>query len=103
MRVRTNSLWGWNASTSPALKIPMLLMVGKNDTLLNAARDLYQDVGSDDKVLLEIPCASHFLVWETQHKILHNASREWLRKGSLKGISQGVLTVDADGDIVPAP
>lgn len=103
MRVRTNSLWGWNASTSPALKIPMLLMVGKNDTLLSAARDLYQDIGSEDKVLLEVPCASHFLVWETQHKILHKASREWLRKGSLKGISQGVLTVDADGDIVPAP
>ena len=103
MRVRTNSLWGWNATTSPALKIPMLLMVGKNDTLLSAARDLYQDIGSEDKVLLEVPCASHFLVWETQHKILHKASREWLRKGSLKGISQGVLTVDADGDIVPAP
>jgi len=103
MRVRTNTLWGWNASTSPTLKIPMLIMVGQNDTLLSAARDLYQDLGAEDKVLLEVPCASHFLVWETQRKILHNASKEWLREGTLRGIRQGVLTVDAEGDIVPVP
>jgi pimeloyl-ACP methyl ester carboxylesterase len=103
MRVRTNTLWGWNQTAAPRIKVPMLIMVGRNDTLLGAARDLYQDLGSEDKVLVEVPCASHFLVWETQHKILHRASREWLRKGSLKGVRQGVFTVDADGDIVPVP
>ena len=103
MRVRTNTLWGWNAATSSTLKIPTLIIVGRNDTLLGAARDLYQDLASEDKVLVEVPCASHFLVWETSHKILHRASREWLRKGSLKGVRQGVFTVDADGDIVPVP
>ena len=103
MRVRTNTLWGWNQTAAPRIKVPMLIMVGRNDTLLGAARNLYQDLGSEDKVLVEVPCASHFLVWETQHKILHRASREWLRKGSLKGVRQGVFTVDADGDIVPVP
>lgn len=103
MRVRTNSLWGWNAATSPAVKVPVLIMVGRNDTALGAARDLFQDLGSEEKVLLEVPCASHFLVWETQHKILHHASREWLREGSLKGVRHGVLTLDADGEIVAVP
>jgi pimeloyl-ACP methyl ester carboxylesterase len=103
MRVRTNTLWGWNQTAAPKINVPVLIMVGQNDTLLSAARDLHQDLGSEDKVLLEVPCASHFLVWETQHKVLHRASREWLRKGSLKGVRQGVLTVDADGEIVPVP
>jgi len=103
MRARTITPWGWNQTVAPTIKVPMLIMVGQNDTLLSQGRDLYQDLGSEDKVLLEVPCASHFLVWETNHKILHTASREWLRKGSLKGVRQGVLTVDADGEIVPVP
>jgi pimeloyl-ACP methyl ester carboxylesterase len=103
MRARTVTVWGWNATTAPALTVPMLIIVGQNDTLLSQGRDLYQDLGSEDKVLVEVPCASHFLVWETQHKILHKASREWLRKGSLKGVRQGVFVVDADGDIVRVP
>jgi pimeloyl-ACP methyl ester carboxylesterase len=103
MRVRTNSNWGWNAVTSPTLKVPMLIIVGQNDTLLGDARNLHQDLGAEDKVLVEVPCASHFLVWETRHKILHTASKEWLRRGSLRGIRQGVLTLDADGRLVPVP
>ena len=103
MRARTVAVWGWNATTAPTLKVPMLIIVGQNDTLLSQGRDLYQDLGSEDKVLLEVPCASHFLVWETNHKILHTASREWLRKGSLKGVRQGVLTLDADGRLIPVP
>ena len=103
MRVRTNTLWGWNQVTSPTLKMPVLIMIGRNDTLLSGARDLYQDLGSEEKILVEVPCASHYLAWETNHKILHRASREWLRKGSLNGVRQGVFTVDADGDLVPVP
>ena len=103
MRARTNTNWGWNRTTAPTLKLPMLIIVGRNDALLSQGRDLYQDLGAEDKVLVEVPCASHFLIWETNHKILHKASREWLRKGSLKGVRQGVFTVDADGDIVPVP
>ena len=103
MRVRTNTLWGWNQTTAPTLKIPMLIIVGRNDTLLSQGRDLYRDLGSEDKVLVEVPCASHFLVWETGHKILHTASKHWLRHGSLSGIHQGVFTLDADGRLTPVP
>jgi pimeloyl-ACP methyl ester carboxylesterase len=103
MRARTTTLWGWNQTTTPKITVPTLIMVGQNDTLLGAARDLYQHLGSQEKVRLEIPCGSHFLNWETNHRFLHKASREWLRKGSLKGVRQGVFTVDRDGDIVPMP
>lgn len=103
MRVRTNNNWGWNATTAPTLKVPMLIIVGQNDNLLGDARNLHQDLGAEDKVLVEVPCASHFLVWETRHKILHTASKQWLRRGSLGGVRQGVLTLDADGRLVPVP
>jgi len=103
MRVRTNQNWGWNATTAPTLKVPMLIIVGQNDALLGNARNLYQDLGAEDKVLVEVPCASHFLLWETNHKILHTASRAWLRRGSLKGVRRGVFTLDADGRLVPVP
>jgi pimeloyl-ACP methyl ester carboxylesterase len=103
MRVRTNTNWGWNNKTAPTLKVPMLIIVGQNDALVGQGRNLYQDLGAEDKVLVEVPCASHFLVWETNHKILHTASKQWLRHGSLSGVRQGVFTVDADGELVPAP
>jgi len=103
MRVRTTTNWGWNANAAPTIKVPMLIIVGRNDALLSQGRDLYQDLGSEDKVLVEVPCASHYLVWETNHKILHTASKQWLRNGSLSGVRQGVLTLDADGNLVPIP
>jgi alpha-beta hydrolase superfamily lysophospholipase len=103
MRARTITPWGWNQTVAPTIKVPMLIIVGQNDTLLGNARDLYQDLGAEDKVLVEVPCASHFLVWETNHKILHTASKKWLRHGSLKGVRQGVFTLDADGRLTLVP
>jgi len=103
MRARTTTNWGWNRTTAPTLKLPMLIIVGRNDALLSQGRDLYQDLGAEDKVLVEVPCASHFLVWETNHKILQTASKHWLRHGSLSGVRQGVFTVNGDGDLVPMP
>ena len=103
MRVRTNNNWGWNATAAPKLKVPMLIIVGRNDALLSDARHLHQDLGAQDKVLVEVPCASHFLLWEQGHKILHTASKHWLRRGSLAGVRNGVLTVDADGRLIPVP
>lgn len=101
MRVRTNNNWGWNAMTAPSLKVPMLIIVGENDRRLANARNLHQDLGAQDKILLEVPCASHFLLWERSHKILYTASAEWLRNGSLAGVRHGILTVDAEGRLVP--
>jgi pimeloyl-ACP methyl ester carboxylesterase len=103
MRVRTNTNWGWNATTASILKVPMLIIVGRNDALLTQGRNLYQDLGAEDKVLVEVPCGSHFLVWEGNHKMLHTASKHWLRHGSLSGVRQGVFTFDADGNLIPMP
>ena len=103
MRARTTTLWGWNSVETPKLKIPTLIIVGENDTLLSASRDLYEHLGAEEKILVEVPCGSHFLVWENNHKILHTASKQWLRNGSLAGVRRGVFTVDADGELVPRP
>ena len=46
--------------------------------------DLFDQIGSADKVFVNVTCASHFLVWEKQHRALHEASLEWLRDVGLQ-------------------
>jgi hypothetical protein len=50
-------------------------------------------------VMLEVACATHFMNWERQRKVLHRASLEWLTKGTLEGADRGRLKADAAGKI----
>jgi pimeloyl-ACP methyl ester carboxylesterase len=99
MRIRTGNNWGWNSTTVPTVTVPMLYVIGQNDGLLGQGRDLYAAIGSQNKVMVEVECASHSLNWETRHEILHRASKHFLRHNSFEGVTQGVLTVHADGTI----
>ncbi len=99
MRIRTGNNWGWNSTTVPTVTVPMLYVIGQNDALLTQGRDLYAAIGSQNKVMVEVACASHYLNWERRHKILHKASEHFLRHGSFEGVEQGVLTLNADGTI----
>ena len=96
MRTRTATSWGWNAETEAMVKAPSLLIAGEFD--MSAGRIyLYEDLGSDSKVFIEVACASHFLVWENQHNVLLETSKEWFLHGSIRGLKNGMLTYDADG------
>ena len=64
--------------------------------------NLYADIGSSEKILLTAQCATHFLLFERNHKTVHNAFGEFLTKGTVDG-RQGVMTVDRNGNYVPAP
>ena len=48
--------------------------------------ELYEDLGSEQKVLLDLGCASHNAMWERNHLILFRASLEWLTSGTVEGM-----------------
>lgn len=52
-------------------------------------RELYEDLGSSKKMLLNPACSSHNAMWETNWSLLFNTSLEWLRNGTVEGIENG--------------
>jgi hypothetical protein len=54
-------------------------------------RDLYADLGSKQKVIIDLACSSHNAMWEKNHLLLFRASLEWLVKGTVNGMEQGAL------------
>ena len=99
------SSYGWNAKLSPKFNVPVLMVVGELDIEVkpDAVRSLYDDISSTDKVLINVECGSHYVVYEHVYKILHEASKEWLLTGKYKGMSKGKLNADRHGKTVPAP
>ena len=60
-----------------------------NRSLPERVRELYADLGSKQKVLVDLACSSHNAMWERNHLLLFNASLEWLRDGKVNGMSEG--------------
>jgi pimeloyl-ACP methyl ester carboxylesterase len=99
LRAPTRTYWGWNAAAAATIKVPTLIMVGEEDDLIASNRDLHADLGAPDKAFLSIACATHFVGWEKQHRVLKRASVEWLEKGTLAGETSGRFHADAAGRI----
>jgi pimeloyl-ACP methyl ester carboxylesterase len=89
MRAPTRTYWGWNAEEAKRIKIPTLVMLGEFDGLNASNKELYEDLGADSKVFVSIACGSHFLVWEKNHSLLHEASRLWFTHGTFNGANRG--------------
>jgi fermentation-respiration switch protein FrsA (DUF1100 family) len=72
----------------------MLLVAGIHDRQVSAARvtEMYEDLGAEQKILLDLGCASHNAMWEINAPILFDASLQWLRDGSVDGKEKGVIT-----------
>ena len=72
---------------------PTLMVSGANDKQVppERVRDLYADLGSSDKVFVDLACSSHNAMWEKNHLLLFSASLEWLTKGTVKGAHEGTL------------
>ena len=90
--------WGWNREYAAQVRAPTLILVGEQDFLLEPDRQLYADLtGTENRVLVEMECATHFAVWETtQYKFMHQASLEWLEQGTFRGNATGRFTVEAN-------
>ena len=69
------------------------MVVGTHDKQVapDRVRQLYADLGSKEKVFIELACSSHNAMWEKNHLLLFKASLEWLRDGKVNGVTQGEL------------
>jgi pimeloyl-ACP methyl ester carboxylesterase len=85
--------WGWTTAMVAATKVPTLMVTGAHDGQVQPSRvhDLYADIGSKSKVLVDLACSSHNAMWEKNHRLLFQASLEWLTKGTVNGVKEGKL------------
>lgn len=83
--------WGFNQAVVAALETPMLLFAPATDGQVSpqSVRAMYEDLGSDRKILVDLACSSHNAMWETNRNLLFEASLEWLRSGSVNGEASG--------------
>lgn len=105
MRVRTFFLWGWNTATAGRISVPTLIVAGEFDRRVPATfGQLYDEltgIPDDNKLLLTVQCAGHFMVWEGQRKVLHHVSKQWIKHAAVEGYRTGRFFVDTDGVIRP--
>ena len=66
---------------------------GAHDGQVQPSRvhDLYADLGSKSKVLIDLACSSHNAMWEKNHRLLFEASLQWLTKGAVNGVTEGTV------------
>ncbi len=82
---------GWDSSLPTMVTLPTIIIRGSLDTIADgpSVQKLYDDLGSTDKVLVTVGCATHALVWEKKHTVLLDASLQWLTSGKYNGNSTG--------------
>ena len=80
MRFPATTQWGWNATTAGQVTAATLIIRGDLDTTISptTVTQLYDDLATSDKQLVTVPCASHFMIWESQRDVLHALSADWL-------------------------
>ena len=80
------------------LTTPFLMISGVHDKQVaqDRVRELYADIGSSDKVFIDLACSSHNAMWERNHLLLFRASLEWLSLGTVNGMKSGMLKLGYD-------
>ncbi len=85
--------WGWNLAAAAKLRMPALLVAGAYDKQVvpEGVKTLYSDLGSQQKVYVDLACSSHNALWEKNRLLLFQASLEWLTLGSVNGSKVGTV------------
>jgi len=85
--------WGWTSGVVSKMQTPALLVSGAHDKQVapDRVRELYTDLGSREKLFVDLACSSHNAAWEKNHLLLFRASLEWLTQGSVKGTKDGTV------------
>src|SRR5262245_3204607 len=92
---------GWNRAPAKQVSVPVLLVVGEHDPRFTRELPaLYADLGSQEKVMVQVQCGTHFLLFERNHQAVHRAFTEFLTKGTVNG-RQGLVMVDREGKYLP--
>lgn len=92
-RAPSTTTWGWNAAMAASTKIPTLIIAAALDKQVTPerVRPLYDDLGSSDKVLIDLGCSSHNAMWEKNRLLLFKASLDWLTKGAVGDAKSGII------------
>ena len=85
--------WGFNREAAARMRTPYLMVAGVHDDQVppERVRELYEDLGSPEKVLVDLACSSHNAMWEKNRLLLFKASLDWLATGQVGGTSRGVV------------
>jgi pimeloyl-ACP methyl ester carboxylesterase len=92
-RAPNTTVWGFGKAAVERMQTPTLMIAGIHDKQVDPSRvrDYFADLGAENKVLLDLGCASHNAMWESNHLLLFRASLEWLTAGTVEGMAQGVV------------
>ena len=92
-RAPNTTVWGFGKTDIERVQTPTLMVAGIHDKqiLPERVRESFEDLGAQSKVLLDLGCASHNAMWETNRLLLFRASLEWLTAGTVEGMTQGVV------------
>ena len=92
-RAPQTTTWGWTTAMVAKTQIPTLMVTGIHDkqVLPQRVRELYDDLGARQKVMIDLACSSHNAMWEKNHTILFRASLEWLERTSVNSTQEGIL------------
>lgn len=85
--------WGWTQAAVSQSRTPTLMIAGAHDKQVppDRVRDLYADLGAQEKVFVDLACSSHNAMWEMNHTLMFKASLDWLATGSVAGTKNGML------------
>jgi len=85
--------WGWNADAVARSRTPLLTIAAANDQSIAPERvhALYEDYGAEEKILIDLGCATHSPMWEGVHNEMFAASLEFLRSGTVRGETSGIV------------
>ncbi len=85
--------WGFDPMEVGEMRTPMLLVAPETDGQVSPERvvELYEDLGSEKKILVHLACSSHNAMWETNRSVLFDASLQWFRDGAVAGVESGEL------------
>ncbi|MEX2048982.1 MAG: alpha/beta fold hydrolase [Gemmatimonadota bacterium] len=97
-RAPSVTTWGWSSTVAAEQRTPMLLIAPETDGQVSPERvvELYEDLGSEQKLLVHLECSSHNAMWETNREKLFAASLEWLRGGTVAGVAGGEVRLTRD-------
>ena len=68
-RAPNTTSWGFGPDAAKKIRAPMLMVAGIHDKQVDPKRvhELYEDLASEQKVLLDLGCSSHNAMWERNH------------------------------------
>jgi pimeloyl-ACP methyl ester carboxylesterase len=102
-RAPSTTTWGWNAAMAATTKIPALIIAGVHDKQVtpDRVRPLYDDLGSSQKVLIDLGCSSHNAMWEKNRLLMFKASLDWLTKGTVGDAKSGIIRMGYPAGTAP--